>query len=77
METEEERAKRRKKYETIARLVKTFSKTNSSIKEIAATFYQADMERQNLQDKRMKQNRRLTGMSSSIGDVQRILDFGR
>ena len=77
MEAEEERAKERKKYETIAILIKMLTKTESSIKEIAATFSQVDMERQILQDKRMKQNRRLTKMPSGIGDVQRILDYGK
>ena len=72
-----DRAAKIKKYETIAKLVKMFTKSKSSVKEIAAAFYQADIERQMEQDRKMKQNRRLTNMPSAVGDVQRILDFGK
>ena len=73
-----EKAKKIKKYETMAMAIKMFNpKMKESIEEIAATFYQADFERQGRQMQEMKRNQRMRRVPKGAGDVQRKLDIGR
>ena len=73
-----ERAEKVKKYETIAMMIKSFVPSmKMSIEEIAATFYQGAMERQDRQAREMGQNIRMSRMPKGVGDVQRILDIGK
>jgi hypothetical protein len=72
MDAELERAKKRKKYEGWAAVVKMFRpEIKQSIQYIATELYQADENRKYEQAERMKRGIRQTA------DVQRILDFGR
>ena len=67
-----DKAAKIKKYETIARIIKTFRPDiKTGVQEIAAELYQADENRRIEQADRMKRGIR------QGRDVQRILDFGR
>jgi hypothetical protein len=74
----DKRAENIKKYETMAAAVKAFSPNiKMTLKEIAATFYHAAMNRQNRQAREMGRNQRMSRMPAGVGDVQRKLDIGK
>ena len=72
-----DRAEKIRKYETIAAALKAFTKVKGTIQEIAAAFYQADIMRQERQEREMSRNMRMSRMPKTVGDPQRILDIGK